>query len=149
MSEPQAQPTVTAPKPGFKTTEFWLTAVGSIAGLILAAGLEDSHILVKIAGLALTGLSILGYQVTRGSVKKAANLLLLAVTLSLAAGCAGTQKGYLKASNVDGGMRDVVSRHDRMVKGELDPKTLSAEDRATFLRTSTLILKALDEAKNK
>jgi len=58
-------------KPGYKTTEFWLTMVASIIGLALASGLipTDGEV-YKIVGLAASVLTSMGYQVSRSSVKK-------------------------------------------------------------------------------
>lgn len=64
----------TTVKPGFKTSEFWLTLVAMLVGLFVASGvLPESHIVMKIAGFALTALAQLGYSITRAGVKKAAN----------------------------------------------------------------------------
>ena len=60
-------------KPGYKTTEFWLAAVASLGGLVMASGAvgEDSTI-GKVVGLILTGLATMGYTASRSAVKKAA-----------------------------------------------------------------------------
>lgn len=60
-------------KPGFKTTEFWFTALAQIVGLLMASGaFADDSIIAKIVGLAAMALSTLGYQVSRGMAKKPA-----------------------------------------------------------------------------
>lgn len=59
-------------KPGYKTTEFWLTVLAILAGLFVAAGfLPAEHVAVKIAGFIVSALATLGYQLGRASVKKA------------------------------------------------------------------------------
>lgn len=61
-------------KPGYKTTEFWLTVAANVAGLAVASGAfpEDSPAF-KLCGLGLMLLASMGYQVSRASVKKAGN----------------------------------------------------------------------------
>jgi len=65
-------PVAPAVKPGYKTTEFWLAAVASLGGLVMASGAvgEDSTI-GKVVGLILTGLATMGYTASRSAVKKA------------------------------------------------------------------------------
>ncbi len=60
------------------------------------------------------------------------------------AGCTGT--GYVQASAVDSGMRKVCERHDKFIKGELDPRAMSEADKATALRTSDLVIQVLNAA---
>lgn len=58
-------------KPGYKTTEFWLTiAAGSVGAFLSADIVPNTHWAVKVAGLAATVLSVLGYQVQRTKAKK-------------------------------------------------------------------------------
>ena len=61
-------------KPGYKTTEFWLTLVVTAMGFLLASGaieaLPEDSIVVKIVGVACGVLASLGYTVTRASIKK-------------------------------------------------------------------------------
>jgi hypothetical protein len=72
MSEtntPSSSPSVT---PGYKTTEFWLSATAMVVGAALASGLFPSESgIEKILGLAATILAQLGYTVSRTMVKKA------------------------------------------------------------------------------
>ena len=57
-------------KPGYKTTEFWLSVAASIVGLVLASGLFPAEGEIgKIIGLAAMVLSSLGYSASRGQVK--------------------------------------------------------------------------------
>lgn len=57
-------------KPGYKTTEFWLSAVATIVGLVLASGIVPSNgPWVQVTGLITGVLGALGYTVSRGSVK--------------------------------------------------------------------------------
>ena len=59
-------------KPGYKTTEFWLTAAASIVGLVLASGLlQVEGEAFRIVGLGAAVLTSLGYSVSRGQAKAA------------------------------------------------------------------------------
>ncbi len=55
-------------KPGYKTTEFWLSLVAVIIGAVLASGVENPAVL-KIAGIAGTVLSAMGYSLSRAKAK--------------------------------------------------------------------------------
>ena len=60
-------------KPGWKTTEFWITAVVAGLSLLWGAGLVDptgSAGADKIFGFVVSSLSALGYTVSRGLAKK-------------------------------------------------------------------------------
>jgi len=58
-------------KPGYKTTEFWLTAAASVISLLMASGaISDGSALSKIIGVAATALTTLGYSLARGLAKK-------------------------------------------------------------------------------
>lgn len=58
-------------KAGYKTTEFWLSAVAAIIGLVYASGLIGEGTQVdKIVGFAAAALASLGYSVSRGIAKK-------------------------------------------------------------------------------
>lgn len=60
-----------AVKPGYKTTEFWLTNAAFLLGALLASGLVgDGSALAKLIGLAGSILSTLGYTISRGFAKK-------------------------------------------------------------------------------
>ena len=59
---------------GLKSTEFWLSAVTAIVGLVIAGGIVDpegSSTASKIVGFACSALAALGYTVSRTLVKKA------------------------------------------------------------------------------
>ena len=61
-------------KPGWKTTEFWITVVVALASLAWGAGLVDpagSEGADKIFGYVASALAALGYTVSRGLAKKA------------------------------------------------------------------------------
>lgn len=60
-------------KPGYKTTEFWLTLLAMLLSTLLASGVMDDvkedSIWGKIVGGAVAILVTLGYQVRRTKVK--------------------------------------------------------------------------------
>ena len=58
-------------KPGYKTTEFWLSVVASAVGLVMASGLPSDNWIIKVAGIAAMVLSALGYTASRSTVKSA------------------------------------------------------------------------------
>jgi hypothetical protein len=67
-------------KPGYKTTEFWLSVAAMLLGVLMSAGLFCTNTdtamqaeLCKLAGMATLLLSSLGYTVTRGLTKGAAS----------------------------------------------------------------------------
>jgi hypothetical protein len=62
-------------KPGYKTTEFWLTLAAFLLGTALASGLiGDGTLASKAIGGALEFLALLGYTAGRTAVKKAESL---------------------------------------------------------------------------
>jgi len=103
-------------KPGWKTSEFWLSLAAALLGAFVASGvLPVEHLAMKIAGVALTALASLGYAASRGHAKNGNGnggwvrpwlLAVLAVVtftiLGFMSGCAGqqTQQGlaYVKAA---------------------------------------------------
>lgn len=59
-------------KPGFKTSEFWLTTAATVVGLLMASDVIPSDgIWPKLVGLAAGVLGALGYSVVRANIKKA------------------------------------------------------------------------------
>lgn len=57
-------------KPGFRTTEFWLTLAAMVVGSIYASGAVESDSALRILGLVSGVLGALGYTVSRGMVKQ-------------------------------------------------------------------------------
>lgn len=142
MADETATPDV---KPGFKTTEFWLMLIVTIAGLLPSAGIfKTDSVVLKVAGLVVSVISTLGYGFFRTSVKNAAQILMLCLLPLWAVGC---HKGEIQVGNVAPLTTDVCDRHDKLIKGELDPKSISEADKATYLRSSALLRKVLDEAR--
>ena len=58
------------PKPGYLTSEFWLSGAASVVGLYFAAGAPTGTWVDKAVGLAAVVLSALGYTVSRGMAKR-------------------------------------------------------------------------------
>jgi len=70
-------------KPGYKTTEFWLSLAAILISAILSSGIvAGGSAIAQALGLALGALSAAGYSVSRGIVKgseaKASALSLMA-----------------------------------------------------------------------
>ena len=64
-------PTPVPVKPGWKTTEFWFSAITAIAGLIMSSGIvSDGSQTAQIIGGVLAVLTTLGYTAARSQVKK-------------------------------------------------------------------------------
>jgi len=60
-------------KPGYKTTEFWLSAVTAIASLLWGSGVlnpEGAGTANQVFGFVASALSALGYTVSRTLAKK-------------------------------------------------------------------------------
>lgn len=58
-------------KPGWKTSEFWLTLVAIVVGGLLASGLITSAPIMQALGALSSILGALGYTTQRGFVKVA------------------------------------------------------------------------------
>jgi hypothetical protein len=57
-------------KPGYKTTEFYLSLCALVCGTIMASGaVSDTGTIAKICGGVLSVLAALGYTVSRTVVK--------------------------------------------------------------------------------
>lgn len=79
--------TATAVKPGWQTTEFWLSAAAKVLGVLFASGaIGTGTVAERIAGIAAALLAQLGYTVSRSVVKaavvKAAAALVLVVAVA-------------------------------------------------------------------
>ena len=60
-------------KPGWKSTEFWLSAMASVVGAIMATGaVEGESALGKVVGVAAIALVSMGYSISRGAAKRGA-----------------------------------------------------------------------------
>lgn len=71
MSETTQTTETTEVKPGYKTTEFWLSVAAMIVGAMFASGIFPAESTgEKVIGLAATVLTALGYQVSRTMAKR-------------------------------------------------------------------------------
>ncbi len=58
-------------KPGFKTTEFWLSTIAMLLGVVMASGaVHTGGMVAQIVGGALSVLASLGYTASRTQIKK-------------------------------------------------------------------------------
>ena len=62
-------------KPGWKTTEFWLTLVASLVGLVLASGAISHDPTLQALGMVSSALSSMGYGMSRAKTKSAESYL--------------------------------------------------------------------------
>ena len=68
-------------KPGYKTSEFWLSLLVVLLGSLMASGIvADGGMVAKIVGGILSALAALGYTSGRSSVKKAESASVAYVT---------------------------------------------------------------------
>ena len=60
-------------KPGYKTTEFWLSTIAMVIGALMASGvmasLATDHWATRLVGGAVAVLAALGYNASRSKVK--------------------------------------------------------------------------------
>ena len=56
-------------KPGFKTSEWWLSLAALITGALLSSGLVSNSLALQCIGGVATLLTALGYQVSRTFLK--------------------------------------------------------------------------------
>ena len=58
-------------KPGYQTTEFWMTAGATFVGLAIASGaIPETGIWPKLTGLVVAAFTAMGYTISRGMVKR-------------------------------------------------------------------------------
>ncbi len=71
---PENDPASPAQKPGWRSSEFWLSVAAMLIGALLAADVfpVDSPV-VKALGVVASILGALGYQVSRALVKASGN----------------------------------------------------------------------------
>jgi hypothetical protein len=60
-------------KPGYKTTEFWLSLAAILIGVLISSDvIPVEHPIAKLLGIAASVLGALGYQVSRSLAKASA-----------------------------------------------------------------------------
>jgi hypothetical protein len=71
---PENDPASPAQKPGWKTSEFWLSLLAMLLGALLASdAIPTDSPTAKALGVVASILGALGYQVTRAAVKASGN----------------------------------------------------------------------------
>jgi len=69
-ASPALNPAAVPPKPGIQTTEFWLSSIATLLGVVMASGaIHDGGIVAQIIGGVLSVLAALGYTAARAKVK--------------------------------------------------------------------------------
>lgn len=108
-----------APKPGVKSTEFWLTIITTVFGLaLLAYGVVSGNDTALVVGGGIAGIPIAGYSIGRGNAKGAVLLLSASMLLSMS-GCAvflpserfETRKAELATEVADGMNAVAIAAH--------------------------------------
>lgn len=67
----ESKPEVQDVKPGFKTTEFYLSSLAMIVSIVYASGIVESGSNIdKVIGFISMALVAMGYSVSRGLAKK-------------------------------------------------------------------------------
>lgn len=60
-------------KPGYKTTEFWLSTLALLVGAVMVSGvldsLDESNWVVRVVGGVVAVLAALGYDASRTKIK--------------------------------------------------------------------------------
>jgi hypothetical protein len=57
-------------KPGYKTTEFWMSTIAVICGIIMSSGaVHDGSVTERIIGGVMATLAALGYTAARAKTK--------------------------------------------------------------------------------
>lgn len=83
---PVNDPASTAQKPGWQSSEFYLSLAAMLVGFVMSAGLfPDGSPVLKALGLAASLLGALGYTVQRGLLKANGNKTAALVAAAAAA----------------------------------------------------------------
>lgn len=101
----------TDPKPGYKTSEFWLKLAAIALTALFASGvIPTSGPAATITAIAATMLGALGYTVSRSLVKAAALLILVGALAAPQMACGGSQASRSATiSSVDNGVRAAIA----------------------------------------
>lgn len=128
MTEPDKTETATATdnsatvttttKPGYKTTEFYLSLLATLLTALFASGVFTSSTSLAIAGMAATVLTALGYKVTRAMVKMAGLVLLVGLATSSQLGCSTLRDS---GTRVAGDVVDCMKPDAKAAISELAP----------------------------
>lgn len=70
-------------RPGYRTSEYWITVLVTVAGLVLASGaIVEGSVWFKIASLVVSLGATVGYTASRTGLKKTLTMLLVVCTLA-------------------------------------------------------------------
>lgn len=118
---PDTIATTTTLKPGWKTTEYWITKVVAVIGALMAAGyIADGTQAARICGAVMVSAAALGYSVSRGLAKGgAAGVLLVVLALGATQPACNTLKDTGK--RVAGDVVDCMKPDAKAAIGELAP----------------------------
>ena len=75
-------------KPGYKSSEYWFTAVSLVSGAVVSSGAVEGSEVDKVLGLITTGLSSMGYAPMRAQLKANGKSIILFFAIFVA-GCSG------------------------------------------------------------
>lgn len=78
-------PATAATKPGYKTTEFWMSVAAFALTAVFASGAVTNEVALSMLGIGATVLTALGYKVSRTMVKSASASLSLCLVFALGA----------------------------------------------------------------
>lgn len=85
-------------KPGYKTTEFWLTAVAMIVSLLFASDIiPTGSSIERLLGTVAAALGGAGYAVSRGLAKKTSYVFCIVVSTGFFVGCTTFESGAYKS----------------------------------------------------
>lgn len=88
-------------KPGWKTSEFWLTAISMAVSLAFASGLIPTDSAIdKLLGLIAAALGGLGYSVSRGLAKKSSIIIICILGSGLVMGCSTLETNSFKVIKI-------------------------------------------------
>lgn len=94
LMTPEQDPASPVQKPGYKTSEFWLSLLAMLVGALVASdAIPTDSTVAKALGVVASILGALGYQVSRAYVKASGNKAAAFVEAAKAAPPAGPTQG--------------------------------------------------------
>lgn len=67
-----AEPAEMASRPGYRTTEFWITLIVTVAGVLASLNLPEENVVAKVTAVILSVGAAIGYTWSRGIIKREA-----------------------------------------------------------------------------
>lgn len=130
---PGVQVSTSVDRPGWRTTEFWVTLAALAASVYLFSIGKDE---AAAAMLAVSGGS---YAVSRGFAKRAGALLLAGFMFS---GCASDPT--VRVDAIEPALVSIMARHDHYIAAD---EALTMDERSIYLQTTELVRQVLAEAR--